>query len=67
MELNPHEVALVEDLRRLPEVTVQQVIGLTHRLAAAAERGPIDWSGAWSEDDLWEYTRASADRLPDGE
>jgi len=67
MELNPHEVALVEDLRRLPQAAVQQVIALAHRLAAAAERGAIDWSDAWSEENLREYSRASADRLHDGE
>jgi hypothetical protein len=67
MELSQQEVAMVEDLRRLPEPAVQQVIALTHRLAAAAQRGAIDWSDAWSDEDLREYTRASADRLPDGE
>jgi hypothetical protein len=67
MELNQQELALVEDLRRLPQATVQQVIALTHRLAAAAQSGAIDWSDAWSEEDLREYTRASEQRLPDGD
>jgi len=67
MELNPQEVALVEDLRRLPRPAVEQVVALTHRLAAAAERGRVDWSDSWSEKDVREYSRASADRLPDGE
>lgn len=67
MELNQHEVALLEDLRRLPDAAVQQVIALTHRLAGAAKRGAIDWSDAWSEQDLREYSGASADRLLDGE
>jgi hypothetical protein len=63
MELNPQEVALVEDLRRLPRLAVEQVVALTHRLAAAAERGRVDRSDSWSEKDLREYSRASADRL----
>ena len=65
MELNQQEIALVEDLRRLPASAVQQVIALTHKLASAAEHGAVDWCDAWSEQDLREYSRASAERLSD--
>jgi hypothetical protein len=67
MELKPQELALLLDLRRLPPPAVEQVVALTHRLAAAAEHGSVDWSDSWSVEDLREYSRASADHLPDGE
>jgi hypothetical protein len=65
MELNQQEIALVEDLRRLPASAMQQVIALTHKLAIAAEHGAVDWCDAWPEEDLREYSRASAERLSD--
>lgn len=67
MELSQQEADLIDDLRRLPTAAAGQVMALTHRLVAAAELGAIDWSDNWSEEDLREYTRASTDRLPDGE
>ncbi len=65
MELNPQETALLEEFRRLPQGAAEQVVALAHRLAAAAERGSVDWSDSWSAEDLRDYSGASADRLPD--
>ena len=61
------EETLVEALRRVPEGAAKHVVELTHRLAAAAERGTIDWSAEWSEEDQREYSRASMARLPNDE
>lgn len=40
---------------------------LIERLAALADTGDVDWSEAWSEDDLRDFTIASIKRLDEDE
>lgn len=63
MQLSQREEALLTAVRRLPADTVEQLCGLTERLAALASAGAIDWSDSWSEADLRDYSAASLERL----
>jgi len=63
MVLTSQEEALVDAVRRLPPAAAGELTALAERLAALAESASIDWSDIWSEDDLREYSAASASRV----
>jgi len=65
MVLTSQEEALVDAVRRLPPAAAGELTALAERLAVLGETKAIDWSEAWSEEDLHEYTAASASQAVD--
>jgi len=65
MVLTHQEEALVDAVRRLPPPAAGELTALAERLAVLGETSAIDWSEAWSEEDLREYSAASALRVAD--
>ena len=63
MQLNPKEEALVEAFRRLPPTAADELSALAQRLAAVNPGATVDWSDAWSDADLRDYTEASFRRF----
>ena len=63
MQVNPREASLVEAYRRLPPNAAAELSALAGRLAALAPNSRIDWSDAWSDEDLKEFSAASLRRL----
>jgi hypothetical protein len=63
MQLNPKEEALVKAFRRLPPAAADELSALAQRLAIVNAGAAIDWSDAWSEAGLRDYTEASFRRL----
>ena len=63
MELNSHEATLLDAFRRLPEDTAHELSALVQRLAAQSSTTKIDWSDAWSEQDLREFAAHSVARF----
>lgn len=63
MQLNPREEALVEAFRRLPPTAADELSALAQRLATLNPGATLDWSDAWSDSDLRDYTEASLRRL----
>ena len=63
MQLDSREASLVEAFRKLPPDTAAELSALTERLATLGRRSNIDWSDAWSDDDLCEFRAASLRRL----
>jgi hypothetical protein len=61
--LNSREAALIDAFRGLPTDTADQVLALVLHLAAGAPQATIDWSDAWSENDLREFRAASLRNL----
>jgi hypothetical protein len=62
MQLNPKEEALVEAFRRMPPRVAEELSALAERLASLAPDTKIDWSDAWSDTDLQDFTTAAARR-----
>jgi hypothetical protein len=58
--LNAQEASLVQAFRRLPPGAAAELTALAERLGAINPHSRIDWSDAWSEEDLEEFTAASA-------
>lgn len=63
MQISAREEALLEAFRRLPADAAAELSALAQRLAVLAPGTVIDWSDAWSEEDLREFTAASWKRL----
>jgi hypothetical protein len=63
MQLSPGEHALVEAFRRLPPAAAGELSALAERLAALGPDAAIDWSDAWSDADLEQFTAASLRRI----
>ena len=63
MQLNAREVSLVESFRRLPPDTAAELSALAERLASLAPDRKIDWSDAWSDEDLRDFRADSLNRL----
>jgi hypothetical protein len=61
--LNAREASLVQTFRRLPPCAAAELTALAERLAALHPNTRIDWSDFWSDEDLKEFTTASASRL----
>jgi hypothetical protein len=60
MQLTQQEEVLAGAFRRLPPAIAGELTSLAERLAEHAE---IDWSDAWSQEDVREYSAASALRV----
>lgn len=63
MQLNSKEEALVKAFRRLPATAADELSALAQRLAIVNAGAAVDWSEAWSDADLRDYTEASFRRL----
>jgi hypothetical protein len=63
LPLNAREASLVQAFRRLPPEAAAELTALAERLAALRPDTRIDWSDSWSDEDLKEFTTASARRL----
>ena len=63
MQLDSREASLLKAFRRLPVDTAAELAALAERLAALAPGGRIDWSDAWTDEDLRDYTAASLSRF----
>jgi len=63
MDLSEREEVLLEAFRRLPPTAADELSALAQRLAALGPQTTIDWSDAWSDSDLLEFTTASLRRL----
>lgn len=63
MQLDPMETALIEGLRRLPPQAAEELSALVSRLSAVSPNTRIDWSDAWSDEDLREFTDYSIRQL----
>jgi hypothetical protein len=61
--LNKREASLLQAFRRLPTEAAAELAALAERLAALHPNTKIDWSDAWSDEDLKEFTAASVRRL----
>jgi hypothetical protein len=61
--LNARETSLLQAFRRLPPDAAPEIAALAERLAALRPDTRIDWSDSWSDEDLKEFTAASARRL----
>ena len=63
MRITAQEEDFLAALRRLAPETVVQLAALTQRLAALGPEIAIDWSDAWSDEDLRDFSRASLERF----
>lgn len=63
MQLNEREASLVDAFRRLPPDAASELSALAERLAELAPNWRIDWSDAWSDEDLKDFRAASLRRL----
>jgi hypothetical protein len=63
MQISVPEEVLLEHFRRLPAEAAKELAALVQRLAALAPGTRIDWSDAWSDEDLQEFTAASVRQL----
>lgn len=63
MQLTQREALLVDAFRRLPPDAATELSALAERLAALAPNHRIDWSDAWSDEDLSDFRAASLRRL----
>jgi hypothetical protein len=61
--LNEREASLLQAFRRLPPDAAVELTALAERLGALHPNTKIDWSDAWSDEDLKEFTAASVRRL----
>ncbi len=59
MTLGEREEALVQWFRALPEAAAEEVIRWTQHLAELSQGRRIEWSDAWSEEDLRDAAAAS--------
>jgi len=63
MQITDEEQELLKAFRRLPVKAREQLSELALRLAALPGNVRIDWSDAWSEGDLREYSQAALERF----
>ncbi len=63
MQLDSSEASLVQVFRRLPRDTAAELSALAERLAALSPHTRIDWSDAWTDEDLEDFRAASLKRL----
>ena len=63
MQLDPREASLVEVFRRLPSDTAAELSALAERLAALSPQRRVDWSDAWTDEDLQDFRAASLRRV----
>jgi hypothetical protein len=67
MLLTDEEEKLVESLRLLPKATADRLMLWTRQLAHLSERGPVEWSDNWTEEDLRDVTAKSISKFEEQE
>ena len=65
--LTEEEERLVETIRVLPPGTTDQILLWASQLADLAAGRPIEWSDAWTDEDLRDATAASVRSLEESE
>ena len=65
--LTEKEEQLVETIRKLPEETADQILQWASRLAQLAAGKPVEWSDAWTDEDMRDATVASLRRFEESE
>ena len=63
MSLSTQESTMLEAFRRLPSDTAIELSTLIHRLASLNPNSRVDWSDAWSDEDLRNFTSHALHRL----
>jgi hypothetical protein len=63
MQLTANETTLLEAFRPLPANAADELSSLVQRLAAGSPETQIDWSDAWSEEDLNDFRAQSIEGL----
>ena len=67
IQLTEKEEQLVATIRVLSAETADQIMLWAAQLAGLAAGQPIDWSDAWSDEDLRDATAASVRNLEESE
>jgi hypothetical protein len=67
MVLNAQEESLISVVRALPAEEAGKVLDWARQLADVAGGRAIQWSDAWSDEDLAEATAAAVQRFEDRE
>jgi hypothetical protein len=65
--LSAQEESLISVVRALPPEEAGKVLDWARQLAGLAGGRAIEWSGAWSDEDLAEATAAAVQRFEDQE
>jgi len=65
MVLSAQEESLINVVRALPPEEAGKVLVWAHQLADLAGGRAIEWSDAWTDEDLAEATAAAAQRFED--
>ena len=63
MVLSPQEESLIGVVRALPPEEAGKVLNWARQLADLAAGRTIDWSDAWTDEDLADATSAAVQRL----
>jgi hypothetical protein len=67
MMLNEQEESLINVVRSLSPEEAGKVLNWAHQLADLAQGRPIQWSDAWSDEDLADATAAAMRRFEEQE
>jgi hypothetical protein len=67
MLLTDEEEKLVKSLRSLPKATADRMMLWTRQLAQFSERGPVEWSANWTEEDLRDVMATSISKFEEQE
>lgn len=67
MVLSVEEESLVKVVRQLPPQEAQKVLTWASQLAVLSKGGQIDWSDAWTEEDMADATAAALKRFEEQE
>ena len=65
--LTAQEESLISILRVLPPDETEKVLGWARALSDLSGGGKIQWSDAWTDEDLADATQATLRRLDDSE
>jgi len=63
MILTEKERQLVETVRSLPPDVADRMLLWANQISALSEGKPVEWSDAWSDEDLTDATKASVRHL----
>lgn len=67
MVLTTQELSLISVVRMLPSEEASKVFSWARHLTELSAGGPIQWSDAWSDEDLSDATASAFERLENRE